>query len=196
MIRPPSAARTSAPCFPAAPVVSDEDDAANHRPASGSRRACVQPPHLHPRHQALGRNPGFIGLRANPPSRRTFHNLDPACVANCRDVQMDVHFAVCSHWTLRLSRSGGILGTFTSCAARGERRGAYEPGCIAAGLLARGEGAGYGATINVRARIASSRNAPERFLRCLTRMFPTAAAVQLAIVLTVATDGDAPNTIA
>ncbi|WP_258052445.1 hypothetical protein [Mesorhizobium sp. INR15] len=37
---------------------------------------------------------------------------------------MDVHFAVCSHRTLRLSRSG-IIGTFTSIAARGERRGAY-----------------------------------------------------------------------
>ncbi|RWK66868.1 hypothetical protein [Mesorhizobium sp.] len=44
-------------------------------------------------------------------------------------------------------------------------------------------------------RIASPWNAPERFFRCLTRMFPRAAAIQLAIVFTVATDGGAPNTI-
>jgi hypothetical protein len=50
--------------------------------------------------------------------------------------------------------------------------------------------------IRMRRRIASPRKAPERIFRCLTRMFPTAAAVQLAIVLTVATDGGAPNTIA
>ncbi len=41
---PPSAARTSAPCSPAAPVVLVEDDAANHRPASVSPHACGRPP--------------------------------------------------------------------------------------------------------------------------------------------------------
>jgi len=59
----------------------------------------------HPRSWELG----FIGLRADPPPRRTFQNLDPARVASCRDVQMGAYFAVCSHWTLRLSRSEGFL---------------------------------------------------------------------------------------
>lgn len=79
----------------------------------------------HPRHQALGRNPGSVGLRTNPPSRRTFHNLEPACVASCRDVHMDVHFAVCSHRSTP-SLASELLGTFTSSAARGERRSAYR----------------------------------------------------------------------
>lgn len=42
--------------------------------------------HLHLRHQALGGNPGSVGLRANPPSRRTVQNLEPACAASCWDV--------------------------------------------------------------------------------------------------------------
>lgn len=82
--------------------------------------------HLHSRHQALGRNPGSVGFRANPPSGWTFQNLEPACVASCWDVQLDVHFAVCSHVGPPSLAIGGILGTFTSRAARGERRGAYD----------------------------------------------------------------------
>jgi hypothetical protein len=51
--------------------------------------------------------------------------LKPTDAARLRDVQLDVHFAVCNHTATSLIR--GQLCTLLSCSARGDQRSAYVP---------------------------------------------------------------------
>src|ERR1700724_1650546 len=79
---------------------------------------------LHPGHQALRGDLRLLRCRAMATPGRPLNHLKPTDAARLRDVQLDVHFAVCNHTATPLVR--GQLWTLLSCSARGDERSAYE----------------------------------------------------------------------
>src|ERR1700688_5281545 len=79
---------------------------------------------LHPGHQALRGDLRLLRCRAMATPGRPLNHLKPTDAARLRDVQLDVHFAVCNHTATPLVR--GQLCTLRSCSARGEERSAYS----------------------------------------------------------------------
>src|SRR6202166_4825743 len=81
---------------------------------------------LHPGHQALRGDLRLLRCRAMATPGRPLNHLKPTDAARLRDVQLDVHFAVCNHTATPLVR--GQLCTLLSCSARGDERSAYGRG--------------------------------------------------------------------
>src|SRR5450432_2719782 len=79
---------------------------------------------LRPGHQALRGDLRLLRCRAIATPGRSLNHLKPTDAARLRDVQLDVHFAVCNHTATPLVR--GQLCTLLSCSARGDERSAYE----------------------------------------------------------------------
>src|SRR5947209_10413293 len=78
---------------------------------------------LRPGHQALRGDLRLLRCRAIATPSRPLNHLKPTDAARLRDVQLDVHFAVCNHTTTSLIR--GQLCTLLSCSAPGDERSAY-----------------------------------------------------------------------
>src|SRR5262249_44697508 len=75
------------------------------------------------RQQALRGDPSFLCLRTTTTPCWPLDDLEPTDAASIRDVQLDVHFAVCSHASLQ--NHWRLTCTFASVRARGDRRSAY-----------------------------------------------------------------------
>src|ERR1019366_1704266 len=123
-IRPASTAQTSPPSYQAVTAVLAASDAANRRPASASRHVAVRPSPPRSRHQALRGNLRLLRRRAIATPSRPLNHLKPTDAAPFRDVQLDVHFAVCNHTDTSLIR--GQPCTLLSCSARGDQLSAYN----------------------------------------------------------------------
>src|SRR5258708_18879745 len=79
--------------------------------------------HLRSRHQTLRGDLRLLRGRTIATPSRPLNHLKPTDAARLRDVQLDVHFAVCNHTATSLIR--GQLCTLLSCFARGDQRSAY-----------------------------------------------------------------------
>src|SRR6478752_7811545 len=79
--------------------------------------------HLRSRHQTLRGDLRLLRGRTIATPSRPLNHLKPTDAARLRDVQLDVHFAVCNHTATSLIR--GQLCTLLSCSARGDQRSAY-----------------------------------------------------------------------
>src|SRR5882762_7971704 len=79
--------------------------------------------HLRSRHQALRGDLRLIRGRTIATPSRPRNHLKPTDAARLRDVQLDVHFAVCNHTATSLIRDQ--LCTRLSCFARGDQLSAY-----------------------------------------------------------------------
>src|SRR3984893_1653047 len=81
--------------------------------------------HLRSRHQTLRGDLRLLRGRTIATPSRPLNHLKPTDAARLRDVQLDVHFAVCNHTATSLIR--GQLCTLLSCSARGDQPIAYVP---------------------------------------------------------------------
>src|SRR5258708_11397508 len=80
--------------------------------------------HLRSRLQTLRGDLRLLRGRTIATPSRPLNHLKPTDAARLRDVQLDVHFAVCNHTATSLVR--GQLCTLLSCSARGDQRSAYD----------------------------------------------------------------------
>src|SRR5258708_4944704 len=80
--------------------------------------------HLRSRLQTLRGDLRLLRGRTIATPSRPLNHLKPTDAARLRDVQLDVHFAVCNNTATSLIR--GQLCMLLSCSARGDQRSAYQ----------------------------------------------------------------------